>query len=795
MSYSLKYPTILISVLFATGIFFASIITFNLIIILLLTFIFSLIAILSLKIKNDNIKQITLILIPLLIGIIRFTIENNLMDRWDFGINYIKNAKIFGEVNEINLIKNNVIKVEIKTDSILINNIKYCKSINLLVNIKVDTTFNRQKVYDKFNINDKIIFTGRLLNPPEKRILGDISYRGTLKSRNIIGVAYANYDSSFSINKVSKFNIKNYITTLKEKLDINLSKIYEIKSYALLRGLILGDRGALDENIKDEFAKVGVAHVLAVSGLHVGLIVYILLLLFGRFKLTFRYLLTIIVLILYCYITGNSPSVVRATIMGVVFLLCKYLNRDYAGLNSLFLSLFIILLFNPGELFNVGLQLSFISVLTIILVGNAADNYLRKFNLNNTFKKILLLLLITLACQITTLPILLIYFHQISLIAIISNIFVIPLISLILIFGIVSLIISLFIIKLGVIFASGVQLLICFNNYLINLFANIKFSFVEFYGFTQYDGAFYYIIIIIGFFITKTVLSDRRKKYIIVLSFIFFCYFFVKFSFTNQKLTVVFIDVGQGDSFLIKTVNNKAILIDSGNKTDFYDAGEQAIIPTLKYLNINKLDYVFITHLDADHYMGLLSVIENVKIKELYKPRMDTAEIKDFEFEKMLKRKQIKINYYENKVLNVQDLKIFILNDTMNVSHNNNEKSGVLKIVFGKRSFLFMGDATRNMEKYYVNKYGNFLKSDVLKAGHHGSNSSSDSLFIEYVKPKYTIISCGTLNPYGFPNSKVLKRFDKKTKVLRTDLLGTIVFESDGVDLIVKDLNNKLKEY
>lgn len=793
MKYLFNYPIIILTVLFVCGIFLAANMHFSIPIILFISIILSTTSYILAKKNLNNLYQPIVLILLILLGILRFEFAENGIDKWEFDNNYIKKASIIGKITDVNLIGNNYIKLKVRTDTIKYGNkISYNKHMNLLVNVKIDTTFNRDKAYDIFKLNYRIKFNGNILNPPEKRIFGDFNYRNMLKIENIIGVAYTKYDSTFIVKKGKSVGFFDFFVNVRQSLDITLSKLYNYESYTFLRGIILGDRGLIDEDIKNNYSKSGVAHVLAVSGLHVGLIVYILTLILGRFDLKVRFILSILFVILFCNITGNSPSVIRATIMTIIFLFCNYFNRDYSASNSLFLSLFIILIINPFEIYSVGLQLSFISVLTIILITKITNKYFDNVEVNKRIKTILSLLFVTISCTLATLPILLINFHQISIIAVISNLFIIPLISFILSGGLISLVLGLLSVKLGIIFAAGIEKLVSINNFFVNFFANLKYSFVNCYNFTFLDGVIVYLAltILIAFVIIK------NKKYLIVSSIIFTTLVFGNYSvqayLIKPVVKIIIIDVGQGDSFFIKTKNGKGILIDSGNKTDYYDSGHDAIIPTLRYNGIKILDYVFITHIDSDHYLGLQSLTDEIKIKTLIKPKLDTSDKKDIKFEEFIRTKQIKVKYFSNSIITIDSVKLYILNDENYITRSSNEKSGVIKIVYGNNSFLFMGDATRNMELFYLNKYGKFLQSDVLKAGHHGSNSSSDSLFIEMVRPKYSIISCGIFNPYKLPSEKVINRLNRVSKVLRTDVLGTIIFESDGEILKVKNLNKNL---
>ncbi len=790
MKYLNKFPVIIITLSFLLGLIVANFYKFNFFILILFLFIIFFISLVLLKKGKNDITLSLALIIPLILGIIRFEIKESNKNDNIFNSNYIKKATIYGKIKDVNLLTDNSLNIKIITDSIKYLNRKNINRINLLVKVRLDSTFNRLKAYEYFKVNFLVKFNGKILSPPAHRVFGDINYKKYLKTEDIYYVAYTKYDSTFIIKKNYNLTFNYIITELRHFLDVKLSKVLNYESYSLLRGIILGDRGAIDEIEKDNYSKSGVAHVLAVSGLHVGLIIFLLNILLLRVNIELRYLLIIIFILLYCLITGNSPSVVRATIMGIIYLLSKYYNRDYAAINSLFLTLLIILIYNPFQIYSIGLQLSFISVLTIIIVSDKVKQRINELKVNIKLKNFLTLWIITIACQITTLPILLFYFNRFSIIAIFSNLIVIPLISFILFLGIINLVTAILSLKMGLIIAVVVQFLVKVNNTIVNLFANLKFSYVEYYGITIKEIIVFYFLIFLLLNFTK----NKLIKYITFSVIFLFGYFIYvnNVKYENGKMTVIIIDVGQGDSFLIITDNGKSILIDAGNKNIFYDAAKSAIIPTLKYYGIKQIDYVFISHIDADHYLGFSTLIKNFNVKKLFKPKKDLLDEKEKKFEIFLAKNNINYEYPNNSTMQIDNVKLYILNDANFSAKNGNEKSLVIKLCYGKFSFLFMGDANKKMEKFYTERYGEFLQSEVLKAGHHGSNSSSDSVFLSFVKPKYSVISCGVFNPYGLPSEKVINRLNKISKVLRTDELGTIIFTTDGEKLIIKDLNNSL---
>ena len=236
------------------------------------------------------------------------------------------------------------------------------------------------------------------------------------------------------------------------------------------------------------------------------------------------------------------------------------------------------------------------------------------------------------------------------------------------------------------------------------------------------------------------------------------------------------IDVGEGDSHLIKYPNNKTnILIDTGfNEYKL----KNEIIPYLKSIGIRKLNYLILTHGDEDHMGETITLVNNFKVDKVI---FNIGEYNELEKEliKVLYNKNIK--YYKDlKQLNIDKYKLYFLNTK--IYDNENDNSNVIYFNYKNFKFLFMGDASVKRERDILDKY-NLKDIDFLKVGHHGSNTSSSKEFIDEINPKYSLISVGKNNRYGHPNNEVLKVL-KSSRIYRTDVDGSIIF---------KIKNNKLE--
>ena len=248
----------------------------------------------------------------------------------------------------------------------------------------------------------------------------------------------------------------------------------------------------------------------------------------------------------------------------------------------------------------------------------------------------------------------------------------------------------------------------------------------------------------------------------------------------NENFSVSFIDVGQADSVLIRN-GNYNMLIDAGNNED----GEK-LVNYFKSLGIEEFTYVFATHPHEDHIGGMDDIINNFKIDNYYMPNKLSTTKTFMDVLDALDGRNLKYmvpNKGDTLKLGDANIKVIYPGDDKS---NINDSSIVLKVTYGKNSFLLTGDATSNVERKIYNED---IKSDVLKVAHHGSSYSSTDVFLDKVKPYYAVISVGKNNIYNHPSNKTLEKLNKRNiKVYRTDLDGTIVFISDGDNLSVKAL-------
>ncbi|MEW5842818.1 MAG: DNA internalization-related competence protein ComEC/Rec2, partial [Bacteroidota bacterium] len=532
----------------------------------------------------------------------------------------------------------------------------------------------------------------------------------------------------------------------------------------------------------------GVVHVLSVSGLHVGYVVLIFLVVFNRFNMFTRYTLTFFGLLFYLILTGADSPVFRSTVMAFALLAAPATGREYNSLNSLSLSALVILLINPKEMFNPSFQLSFSAILSLILIYPPMKKFVEGLNIRpNALKWFALFSVTSIAAQLGTLPFTLTYFHRLSISALFANIIVIPVSGAIVGLGILTVAIGAISNFLGIVFGSASELLTYFMYWCVQLLGNKSFSYISFNQFSAYDAVIFYLAIITVGYIIKTFTNVRAKAVASVLTVMLMLVLMRLDNYElmpRNELSMMTVDVGQGNAVLVKFPNGETALIDAGNSTAYFDNGERVIIPLLDRLGIDQIDYGIVSHIDSDHSGGFISLVKNHRVKQILKPEADTSSFLERDFEKLLKGYDVPFKYFSKEKFAIGNARLYVLNDTLNYYPqpvSSNDKSGIVKIVYGKSSILLTGDASIRIEENYLNDYGKFLASDVLLVGHHGSRTSTGDQFLAQVHPSFAVISAGVMNKFKHPHQETIQKLDQaEIKVLRTDKHGAILLCSDG---------------
>ena len=485
------------------------------------------------------------------------------------------------------------------------------------------------------------------------------------------------------------------------------------------------------------------------------------------------------------FITGFTPSVVRAGIMGCIMLVAKIFYEKQDFWTSIGLSLLIILLENPFNIMNIGLQLSYGGTIGIVVFSQKIGEKLKVKEKNKIVKYILETLIVSFTAQIVVFPIMVLYFNTISPYFLLANLIASPVLALIMTWGIITLIISCIYINLGNLLAIVLNFLLEILIYTSEFVAKLPLS--DMVVITPYLISiviYYFLIFFYNYIPYKKIIKNNYKKILVIITIIILC--FSLYNTIPKNLKIHFIDVGQGDSTLIITPTNKKILIDGGGaeNKEAYDVGKNILLPYLLDRRINCIDYIIISHADSDHIGGLFTVIEKIKVKNIILSKQGENSENIETLKSILKNKKINIKIVEagDRIKIDQNVYIDILWPQKNQIQENilNNNSIVLKLIYKNFSCLFTGDIEQIAEEKILNLYKdtNKLKSTALKIAHHGSKTSTTLEFLKEVKPQIGLISAKKDNKFGHPNKIVLERLEKQNvQIYRTDNMGEITIK------------------
>ncbi|HET54795.1 MAG TPA: DUF4131 domain-containing protein, partial [Ignavibacteria bacterium] len=651
------YPLIKFVTAFIFGLILSSFFEVSIEIQITLLILFLLSAIILFFIKNYTAKLFSTASIftaVVIVGMIYISAEKISEPTYPFKEKFLKNVLIDGRVEQIELPgKKLVLKVNV--DKTIKGNSIVEHRYNIVCNLSYEEEVIR-KILLKLSPGNRIVVLGNLSIPPNQKNPGEFDYREYLKSKNISALFNSYSPMDFVIVDYEKNLITSLIFDIRYAAALKLKEMYSEKTAGLLKGLLLADRSEIGYDIKEGFVKSGVIHVLAVSGLHVGFIVLILVFLFGRFNIYLRMTLTIIGLLAFMIITGLPPSVTRATIMAVLLLVSYLRSNKQNNFNTLALAAFIILIVDPTQIFNPGFQLSFFAVISIFVFYPKISKVINDRNITNKLLRYVLLFVgLSLAAQIGTIPFTIYYFEKLSLISLAANLFVIPLIGIILGLGIVTIIFGLFSFELAYLFSSTNEFIVDSLFLIVNFLSSLSISHLSLPNYSIWDGAVYFILLILlTIYFKKLITLTAKLVFLILIAANLLVWSKVdnKQLMPDGKLSALFVDVGNSESAIIKFPNKKTAVVNFGGESDNYNAGDAVLIPLLNRLDIDKIDYGIISHLNRNKYLGIIPFIENNLIDTLFIPNVYGADIELELFLNFLNEKNIITqNINKNKII------------------------------------------------------------------------------------------------------------------------------------------------
>jgi len=666
--------------------------------------------------------------------------------------------------------------------------------------------------YPSYDYGDVLQVTGKLATPPQ---LDDFDYAAYLARQGIQATML--YPGIEVLDTGKGSPALAWIYSLRHTLSQSLAEILPEPQASLAQSLILGMRKGIPSSLKSDFAQSGTTHLLAISGLHLSIIAGMLLdigaRLFGRRRYGHIWL-ALAGVWLYAVITGMNPPVLRAAIMASLFLAAGMLGRQRSAITGLAFAAAIMTAANPRTLWDVSFQMSFLAMAGLISVSPFLQSWGREA-VNRVFgedgaatsavRYVTDNLSITLGVLVTVWPLIAYYFGIISLIAPLATFLALPALPWVIVTGTLTAGLGLIIIPVAQVVGWLAWLCTSWMLLVVTGLAGIPGASIEAASVNAGPVLAYYVVFAAAICLRKywpqasgavqkgtSILGGlSRKRVLLPLAAVAVLAIIVAVDMPDDNLHVSFLDVGQGDAILIQTPYHQDILVDGGpsprdvalalgKKMPFWD---------------RTIDLVVLTHPHADHITGLLEVLRRYRVKQVLFPPLDDGSPLCDEWLSLIEEKGIKqtIAQAGQQIdLGTERVTIEVLNPLVpplaGTVSDIDDNGVVMKICAGQVSFLLAADISWQTEYELLRRRAN-LNSVVLKAGHHGSDTSTSQEFLAVVDPCVAVICVGEDNRFGHPTEGVTRRLMEEVgadNIYRTDLNGTIEFITDGEGLWVR---------
>ena len=588
----------------------------------------------------------------------------------------------------------------------------------------------------------------------------------------------------------------------------------------IFSAILMGDKTELDQEIKDLYSLSGIAHILAISGLHISLIgMFLYSLLRKRFSFATSSALTIAVVTLFAITSGMGIATIRAFVMFILKLRGEILGRKYDYITAISLSALILLADNPFIIINSGFQMSFCAMITITII------WPKVVYLINIKSKIANSIVLSLCIGIFMNPVIAYNYFQLPTYSFMLNIIVVPLLGIVVISAIAGSGMGFLSILMGKTALTPGCLILEVYTFLCENVLKIPGAVIVVGKPTIKIIVLYYMVIVFFLFcftlvrknyekdcnikemidengkkvISSQIILKKQRKFdfkirLAVIGISILSGFFIYYT-PSKGLNIQFMDVGQGDGIFIKADDGTTITIDGGS-SDVKNVAKYRMIPCIKASGTGVIDYAVITHADKDHISGIEEILnmntENgLTIRNLVMPHVSYEDEAYDELLTATKTKGIQVLYIkEGDTMKLGKVEIKCIHpDGKYISDNRNDYSTVLSLKYENFSALFTGDIPAEIEKSIINKIDN--NYTILKVAHHGSKYSSNMEFLKKVMPAYSVISVGGDNSYGHPGTETINKLKSlNSKILRTDLSGEIEIFSKENNMEIDVMKN-----
>lgn len=628
-------------------------------------------------------------------------------------------------------------------------------------------------------------------------------------------------------NEHSAYHEKLY--RIRRRMEKVLDEYMQEKDASIIKAMLLGNKTQIDKDSKQLYQRSGIAHILAISGLHISLIGMGIYNVLRKIKtpVIISSVISVMVMLVYGDMAGMSSSAYRAILMFAIKLGAVVLRRTYDMMTALSIAAVGILVEQPLYLYNAGFLLSFGAIIGISCILEAVKINKKQVLLNKTDKSVFHIILLfnekikngileslsaSLSIFIIQFPVMLCFYYEFPVYSFLLNLVIIPAMGLVLALGIVCIIFgSLPLLMLGKGIA-GIAALGC--HALLGVFERLCDLSLDLYGSEwivgrpdNYKIIVYYMMIMVMVMINNIFKynSDKigEKKAVIykrIFGIVKYIWVVATVTFLTYRsydgLGITFLDVGQGDGIWIETDTGNHYLIDGGSTSE-KSLGKYTLIPYLKYTGTSKIEAVFLTHLDEDHISGVIELLESDEKINIGRIVIAKAAIRDEAYDKLVescKIKNVPIIYAKTgDILQDGELKIEVMHPQSDyIATDRNGYSLVMKLEYGEFHAFFTGDVEADGEDTAVNELPANWHCDLYKAAHHGSNTSNTEESLDILKPKIAVISCGENNKYGHPHKETLELLSQVgASVLRTDEQGAIEIRVEEDDVTIINYRNQ----
>ncbi len=664
------------------------------------------------------------------------------------------------------------------------------------INGKSYVTINFEDVPPNLNIGDYVNINGKIRRPFKAGNPSQFDYGKYLRNFNTFSVIYADKsDCKISNNELNlNWKFLRKLNEVRNSIIQSHAKYLQSPHLEILGGIVFGDDAvAPPDYIKTTFINSGLLHILAASGMNVAFIFGFWFFIMRYLRIPFKINITggIIMVILYTLMTGLGPSVLRAALMLLFIQIGKLIDRDTNSVSLLSFIAFLLLIYNPSFINDVGFQLSFIVTFGILTTGMVIFEKLQNIKLAEWLKGGILIPIIA---QIWVAPIQMFYFNTFSTYSIIANILTVPFLSIVSFGGFISSI-------LACIRPTADFVCMIFDfvlKYVLNIiviisdyFSKLPDAIIQTTHPSILQLLIYYSIILL---LTLIIKIGINKKLMAASLGLIITLALSMINIPNHKMEIITFDVGNADAFLLKTPDDKYFIIDTA-KQSYKSSASTAKMVIIKYLKdrgIKNIEGMILTHFDLDHAGGAVDLIKELHIKNVYVNSLKQENYTVKQIFCTADKAGLKPQLAKNNNIIYSENNLQIKTLIANIPNNDNENSIITLLSYKDFDMLFMGDAGITA----FNKVKNNIPQNIetLKVGHHGGRNVVNKAMLEYIKSPVSIVSTGP-NVFGHPNQSTIDILSRNSKIYRTDRMNSIKIITDGKTFDVYTFNRINKKY